>query len=263
VKNFREKLINGFNKEFLICFKDGLMKSLKKTFREMGLYLYLFWIVLKSIVEVLSENIWDDRDIYKRRGINILKFVVLIVGLYILLYPIVPFLVYKIRYEGKEIYPYKTQIEIEQDYNAVYEERDIPEENRLVIPAIGVDMPIIEGVGANTLDLGIWRRPRTGEPTKGNMVLTGHRVGYAFLPEKIKSSTSFYNLDKLKEGDKVLVYWEKQEYNFEIISSEVVTPEAIHIEAPTEDPRLTLYTCHPIGQNTHRLVYYAELAKNY
>ncbi len=190
------------------------------------------------------------------RGLLAMTF---LIGLYLVLYPFFPRLEYVFKKDNK-VYPYETRLEgiLSSDGNNEFENNNAPEENRLVIPAIDVDMPIIEGVNDSVLDLGVWHRPATGFPGSGNMVLTGHRVGYAFLPEDVKNSTSFYNLDKLQIGDYVIVYWNQIEYDYQINDYGVVDKEEVSIESQDGEERLTLYTCHPIGQNTKRLVYYAE-----
>ena len=180
-----------------------------------------------------------------------------LVGLYLVIYPFVPALKYKLFYENKE-HDISDFVEYAGGEDGTGEGEFVTDENRIIIPKIGVDMPIVEGQTDKALDLGVWHRPGTGSPGSGNMVLTGHRVGYAFLPEDVKASTSFYNLDKLKNGDEIYIFWNNNQYVYKVTGNEVVEPFAVYVEEPTEDERLTLYTCHPLGSNSQRLVYYAE-----
>jgi len=192
-----------------------------------------------------------------RNVFRMIAIIVLMIGLYIVLYPFFPRLKYLIE-RNRYDFPYQTNIsEIAgaEDENV---EKEIPEENRVVIPKIGVDMPIVEGTDDRVLDIGVWHRPATGKPGFGNMVLTGHRFGYDFLPEDVRNSTSFYNLDKLEKGDYIIIYWNGVEYDYQVEFSEVVDKMDKYIEDQTDEERLTLYTCHPIGQNDKRLVYYAK-----
>lgn len=184
----------------------------------------------------------------------------LLVGVYFIVYPVFPNLLYHLAYKNIELYPYETLLDDDSNGTGNHEavEKSIPEDNRIVIPKIHVDMPIVEGADGSVLDLGIWRRPGTGTPGSGNMVLTGHRVGYAFLPEDVKTSTSLYNLDKLATGDYVIVYWGGVEYDYEITGSEIVYPQDLAIESQDVGERLTVYTCHPVGSNAQRLVYYGK-----
>lgn len=212
----------------------------------------------------MPKIIYKIRDqINSKKGywiaFKILLTVMFLAGIYLVVYPFLPAILFRLMYEGREIYPYETKLEgVLNNDKVELGNREIPEENRLVIPAINIDMPIVEGNNANALNLGVWHRPGTGFPGEGNMVLTGHRIGYAFLPEDIRNSTSFYHLDKLEIGDYVIVYWEKSEYDYEIYDSETTDPEAKEIESQEGEERLTLYTCDPIGTFNKRLVYYAE-----
>ncbi len=132
-----------------------------------------------------------------------------------------------------------------------------PKDNRLVIPKIQLDQAIIEGNAPNTVDKGVWRRPATSKPSEGsNTVLVGHRFTYA-------DPATFYHLDKLAIGDKFTVFWEGVEYNYEVSEIKTVLPTAIEVEAPTDEPRMTLYTCTPLLTATHRLVVVSKLIGRY
>lgn len=131
----------------------------------------------------------------------------------------------------------------------------IPEENTLVIPDIDVNAAIVEGETSKALELGIWHRPKTSTPDKGgNTVLAGHRFLYTSGPR------TFYHLDKLSVGDRVVVYWHKVRYEYIVDSVVVASPLAIEIEQPTSQPTLTLYTCTPLFTVDKRLVVRAHLA---
>lgn len=132
--------------------------------------------------------------------------------------------------------------------------KPIPQQNTLVIPQIGVDSPIVEGIGPDVLSGGLWRRPHTSTPDKGgNTVITGHRFLYSSGPK------TFYNLDKVKIGDKFFLFWEGKEYDYEVVDVFVVEPDQIEIEDNTDEPLLTLYTCTPLWSATQRLVIRARL----
>jgi len=130
----------------------------------------------------------------------------------------------------------------------------IPQDDRLVIPSIGVDGEINEGRGVDTLQKGIWRRPKTSTPDKGgNTVLVAHRFLYT------SGSKTFYHLDKVKVGDPIAIYWKGKEYRYEVTETKVVLPTALEIEKPTPEPILTLYTCTPLLTGIDRLVVVAKL----
>jgi sortase A len=127
--------------------------------------------------------------------------------------------------------------------------------NHLVIPRLRLDDPILDNPNPATLDQGIWRRPNTSEPDKGsNTVLSGHRWLY-----HDPTSAVFYNLDKIKKDDKIVAVWNGKIYVYVVNDIKEVLPTAIEIEDPTNDTRITLYTCTPLWTATHRLVVTAEL----
>lgn len=131
---------------------------------------------------------------------------------------------------------------------------EIPQENRLVIPAINVDSMIVEGLTEEALNKGVWRRPISSTPdTPGNTVLTGHRFLYTGF-----SNNTFYNLDKLKIGDLIYVYWQATKHKYSVSETKIVDPTAIEIEGDYGDRRLTLYTCHPLWTADKRLVVVAK-----
>lgn len=131
-----------------------------------------------------------------------------------------------------------------------------PAENRVLIPSIGVDMEIFEGPDEKTLDKGgIWRIPTTSTPDQGgNTVISGHR--WRYLPP---SNSTLYLLDKVKDGEPVIVYWQGKEYDYRISGREVVDPNRVEILNNTATPRLTIFTCTPLYSTKQRLVLYGEL----
>ncbi len=129
-----------------------------------------------------------------------------------------------------------------------------PPANRLLIPKIGVDSEILEGESAQTLDYGIWRRPKTSSPDKGsNTVLTGHRWLYQSGPN------TFYHLDKLVTGDRFAIFWDNIEFDYEITEIKTVPPTATYIEQESDESIVTLYTCAPLLSAKNRLVVRAKL----
>lgn len=219
-----------------------------------------------NLSQPVSNKVRIGKLSISRNLLKILISIIFFVGLYFLVSPFLPRIKYNLFDKGKVYLTYDTQIENlikeQADKNSekvVDNKKGIPEGRRLVIPSINVDLPILEGVDESTLSYGVWWRPGTGDPIKGsNMVLTGHRLGYGFLPQEIQEQSSFYNLDKVKIGDYIIVYWDGKEYDYQISTEETVLPTEARIENPTDEPQLTLYTCTPVGINSHRLVKYAK-----
>ena len=125
----------------------------------------------------------------------------------------------------------------------------------LRIPAMSLDSPVHEV----TINMGTWEvspmdighHSGTGMPgEQGNVVLAGHRD---------INSALFRELDRLGPGDEIFVSNSLGEYRYIVSESMVVGPEHIEVMDPTDDSRVTLITCTPIGLATQRLVVTAVL----
>lgn len=123
-------------------------------------------------------------------------------------------------------------------------------ENRVIIPSMLLDQPIVEGRTAQALKKGgLWHRPQTSTPDQGgNTVLVGHRFTYT------NPRGSLYHLDKVKVGDSVGMTWNSKSYIYTVREVKIVPAAAIEIEAPTQKPQLTIYTCTPLWLPRDRLV---------
>ncbi len=130
--------------------------------------------------------------------------------------------------------------------------------NRIVIPKIGVNIAYDKGAAA--LDRGAeWRAPTNGNPADGgNFVIAAHRFSIQPTPMGTIEKSPFYRIDKLAVGDKVVVDYEGKRYGYEITKEFTVKPTQIEIEARTNDPILTLYSCGLDGAEGDRFVLQAK-----
>lgn len=202
----------------------------------------------------------------KRRG-GIWRWAVaigcIVIGVGIIAYPFWPKLEYALA-KKVSIFPYQTKLGTAQQIATSVtlsslpevQNKPAPKDNRLVIPSIGVDMPIFEGPTEKVLDRGgIWHIPNTSNPSLGsNTVLSGHR--WQYLPP---SNRTLYLLDKVKIGEPAIVYWQGVEYDFRIAQREVVDPSRTDILNASAVPQLTIFTCTPLFSTKQRLVLYGEL----
>lgn len=187
----------------------------------------------------------------------------ILIGGLIVSYPFWPKLEYALT-KPAPVLPYQTKLiaagkldpQVSLSALPITQDKPAPKDNRLVIPSIGVDMPILEGPTQSVLDRGgIWHLPNTSNPVNGsNMVLSGHR--WMYLPP---SSRTLYLLDKVAIGQPVIVYWQGQEYDYRVYQQQIVDPTQVSILGPTTTPRLTIFTCTPLFSTKHRLVLYGEL----
>ena len=117
----------------------------------------------------------------------------------------------------------------------------------LEIPALGLTAPIYLGASLENLDKGVAHLSQTSLPIGGastNTVLAGHRA-----------PGMFWDLDRLTEGDTVLVTTFHGTLTYRVISAEVIRPDEIDrvLIRPGQD-LVTLLTCHPKRHNYQRLM---------
>lgn len=144
--------------------------------------------------------------------------------------------------------------------------------SRLTIPAIKVDTPVVElGWKTNKTVSGTifsewdvaeyaagWHKNSSVPGESGNIVMSGHN--------NILGSV-FRELDQLKRGDEVNVYAGGAEYTY-VVDEVLILPEKyasdkqrqenVKYIQETPDDRLTLVSCWPRDDNTHRIVVIAK-----
>jgi sortase A len=125
---------------------------------------------------------------------------------------------------------------------------------QLVIPSIGVNLPIYHGVSDDQLLRGVGHLPTTSLPIGGpstHCVLAGHTG----LP----SAKILGDIDQLKEGDWFIIRVLGEDHAYRVTGTEVVLPTETQ-SLVTQDGKdlVTLVTCTPYGVNTHRLLVHAE-----
>ena len=119
------------------------------------------------------------------------------------------------------------------------------------IPAIDSELLVVEGTSSRQLRWGAGHLTGSVYPGElGNCVLAAHR-DYTF-------GTYFSRLDELKEGDAVEIDYMGFTHSYRVTGSMVTTPDDLSALMPTENPLLTLITCHPRGSGKERLIVTAE-----
>ena len=121
----------------------------------------------------------------------------------------------------------------------------------IVIPKIGLDQVVVEGVGVEDLKEGIGHYPDTKMPGEtGNAAFAGHRTTYG---------APFNRLDDLAPGDTISVTTRAGTFRYDVTEKKIVTPETVEVLDDTPDNRLTLTTCHPKYSAAQRLIVVAKL----
>ncbi len=123
----------------------------------------------------------------------------------------------------------------------------------LALPSIGVEQPLHEGVTLTAINRGPSHWPGSALPGGlGNVVVAGHRTTH---------TRPFHDLDLLAPGDPlVFTMSDGRVWTYELTSTEIVGPDAMHIVDQAPDHTATLFACHPKGSAAQRIVAHFRLA---
>jgi sortase A len=118
---------------------------------------------------------------------------------------------------------------------------------RIRIPAIDVDVVVVEGITPSALRAGAGHYPATALPCEGgNVAIAGHRTTYG---------RPFGNLDQLKAGDTIDLITPIGACQYKITKAPfAIPPTELGVIAPSDGKMVTLTTCHPKGSAAERLV---------
>ncbi len=151
-------------------------------------------------------------------------------------------------------------------------------EDRLIIPKIGVNAPIVlseKGLNAlkgqdwttlereiqDGLKRGIVHYPGTAEPgEKGNVFLTGHSSNVFW--EKSEYNSVFALLPRLDVGDDIYLFSDQERFHYRITEKKEVSPKDISVLEQGDGKELSLMTCTPVGTRLKRLIVKAELIQS-
>ena len=150
-----------------------------------------------------------------------------------------------------------------------------PYENRVVIPKIGKNIPLVEvknrevesvnelhDIFMQELEDGIVRYPGSAHPGEpGNSFIFGHSSNFPWLPGNYNEV--FALLDRLEKDDEVIIYYNQKKYVYVVREKTVVKPWDTRIlRDQNKDKKLiTLMTCWPVGTTTNRLLVIGELVE--
>jgi sortase A len=132
----------------------------------------------------------------------------------------------------------------------------------LTIEAIGIiDAPVFDSDSQWALAYGVAHHPQTSLPwsptAQRNVFLAGHRMGY----RGTWSRMIFYNLDKLKRGDEVVLKDRAgNSYRYRVSEVLITDPTDVWVMGQVRGrDMLTLQTCTPIPTFQKRLIVRADL----
>ena len=130
---------------------------------------------------------------------------------------------------------------------------------RLYIPRLGKHWVVVQGVQPADIRYAPGHYPDTALPGQvGNFSVAGHR-----------SPAIFWDLDRMQDGDKIVVETKSTYFVYTMTSREIVVPTALEVVAPVPDQpgvaptkaMLTLTTCNPKYNNYQRLIVHAVLQR--
>jgi sortase A len=120
------------------------------------------------------------------------------------------------------------------------------------IPRIGLVAKVHEGQSLAVLARGPGHQVGSAMPGDvGNVVIPGHRT---------VAPHPFLDIEKLQQGDEIVLVADGQPFTYVVTGTAIVSPEDTSIGAPTDDPTVTLYACHPKGSDAQRYVVFGRLA---
>jgi sortase A len=159
---------------------------------------------------------------------------------------------YKYFYSLEESLSESTEISDKAD-----EEKDTNELKDVIgiikIDKIDIKLPIKSYFNEKEFKSYAGHLPGTAKPGElGNCVIAGHRAR--------ARGRLFNRLDELEIGDKILITYNSNNFEYKVIEIKIVEPTDTSVLKVAEDESiLTLITCHPIKTNTHRLIIKASL----
>jgi len=125
----------------------------------------------------------------------------------------------------------------------------------LTIDSIDLKLPIIKGLNETNLKIGVAYLADTPPLTEdGNTVLAGHR-GHSY-------GRLLNRLNEVEPDDGIVVSTKDGDYDYTVFSKVIVEPEETDLLRSVKDGKmLTIVTCDPVFNPTHRLIIQARPAQ--
>ncbi|MDQ6783681.1 MAG: class E sortase [Actinomycetota bacterium] len=124
---------------------------------------------------------------------------------------------------------------------------------RIMIPHIGVNVVVVQGITDKSLEAGSGHYPQTPLPCDtGDVAIAGHRTTYG---------KPFANVDRLRPGDQITLVTPVSSCVYRISRAPfVVAYNDVGVVSNTPGlATLTLTACHPKGSASHRMIIKAQM----
>ncbi|WP_248924314.1 class D sortase [Paenibacillus hamazuiensis] len=129
-------------------------------------------------------------------------------------------------------------------------------EGVLVIDKINLKLPILKGATAKNMKISVASIENTGRPgAVGNYAIAGHR--------NLTYGKNFNRLDEVEAGDIVEVDAGGRNYRYKVEEKLYVLPKEVWVlKGNGKDREITLITCHPMENPTHRIAVKGKLIED-
>ncbi|MGW9123790.1 class D sortase [Paenibacillus chitinolyticus] len=121
-------------------------------------------------------------------------------------------------------------------------------EGVLVIDKIQLKLPVLTDATVENLKISLASISNTGKPGQiGNYAIAGHR-NFAY-------GKNFNRLDEVAVGDTIEVDTSSDKFIYEVKEKRYVLPQQVEVlQGNGKDSEITLITCHPMKNPTHRII---------
>jgi len=150
-----------------------------------------------------------------------------------------------------------------------------PYENRLIIPKIGKNVPLLdvknqqvwssnelENIFMDELKDWVVRYPGTAKPGEvWNSFIFWHSSNFPWVTWDYNQV--FALIDKITYGDEIIVYYGEKKYKYVVREKKVISPNNVSLlkNRGKGKSELTLMSCWPIGTTLNRMIIIWELVK--
>ena len=149
-----------------------------------------------------------------------------------------------------------------------------PYENRVVIPKIGKNIPLVEiknrkidseheleDIFMKELENGVVRYPGSAIPwEEWNSFIFGHSSNFPWMNGDYNEV--FSNLNFLEEWDEIIIYYKQKKFKYIVKEKRVIKPGDVSVlKKNISKKELSIMTCWPIWTTLNRLVVTGEMVE--
>ncbi len=124
---------------------------------------------------------------------------------------------------------------------------------RLKIPALDLDIVMVQGTDTASLQRGPGHYPKTPLPGgEGTVGIAGHRTTYL---------APFRHINDLQKGHEVEIEMPYGTFRYTVARTKIVDPSDVEIVRKTRHERVVLTACHPLYSAAKRYAVFARLTR--